>query len=141
MPERDLILAIATRMALELHLDDAFDRLVNALLRDPDALDIPMLMKRTRTWFGLLVLEKILQVDAGNLLGLKLKGVRRFRMLLNRSFSTKLDPRLFAQAELNHLRAKINEKLARSTDEVLEAVLDARVDIDIWVSHSLTLHQ
>lgn len=131
MPERDIILAIATRMALELHLDDAFDKLVNALLR-PDAADVSMLMKRTRTWFGLLVLEKILQVDAGNLLGLTLKSVRRFRMLLNRPFSTKLDPRLFAQAELNHLRAKINDRLARNCDDVLEAVLDARVDIDVW---------
>lgn len=132
LPERDLILAVATRMALELQLDDAFDRLVNALLRNPDAADTHTLMKRARTWFGLLVLEKILQVDAGNLLGLKLKGVRRFRMLLNRSFSTKLDPRLFAQAELNHLRAKINEKLTRNSEEVVEAVLDARVDLDIW---------
>ena len=132
MPERDLILAIATRMALELHLDDAFDRLVSTLLRSPEGSDTFVLMRRARTWCGLLVLEKILQVDGGNVLGLKLKGIRRCRLFLDRPFSTKLDPRLFAQAELNHLRAKINERLASKADDILDAVQDARVDIDIW---------
>lgn len=132
MAERNLILAVATRMALELQLDDAFDRLVNISVTRPGSPESHVLMKRARTWFGLLVLEKILQVDAGNLLGLKLKGVRRCRTLLDRPFSARLDPRLFAQAELNHLRAKINENLIHSRDDILQAVQDARVDIEIW---------
>ena len=58
MPERNLILATATRMALELHLDDAFDRLVSVSFKRTADADTHVLMKRARTWFGLLVLEK-----------------------------------------------------------------------------------
>lgn len=132
LPERSLILAIATRMALELHLDDAFDHLVSLSFRGADVPESFVLMKRARTWFGLLVLEKILQVDAGSLLGLKLKGVRRCRVLLNRPFSATLDSRLFSQVELNHLRAKINENLLNNQEGILQAVQDARVDLDVW---------
>ncbi|KAK5089218.1 hypothetical protein LTR05_003444 [Lithohypha guttulata] len=132
LPERSLILAIATRMSLELHLDDAFDHLVSLSFRGADIPESFVLMKRARTWFGLLVLEKILQVDAGSLLGLKLKGVRRCRVLLNRPFSATLDSRLFSQVELNHLRAKINENLLNNQEGILQAVQDARVDLDVW---------
>ena len=62
---------------------------------------------------------------------LQLKGIRRCRVLLNRPFSATLDPRLFSQAELNHLRSKINDKL-NSTDDPLSAVQEANIDVDIW---------
>lgn len=132
MPERNLMLAIATKIALELHLDDALDRLVGLSLKHADSPECYHLMKRARTWFGLLVLEKILQVDAGNLLGLKLKNIRRCRALLNKPFSAPLDPRLFSQVELNHLRAKINDNLLSSGDNILPAVHDAKIDLDVW---------
>lgn len=132
MPERNLMLAIATKIALELQLDDAFDRLVGLSFKNADSADSFHLMKRARTWFGLLVLEKILQVDAGNLLGLKLKNIRRCRALLNKPFSAPLDPRLFSQVELNHLRAKINDNLTHSSDNILQAVHDAKIDLDVW---------
>jgi len=131
-PERSLILAVATRMAVELQLDYAFDRLVHLSLNRVGATESHALMKCARTWFLLLNLEQILQVDAGNLLGLRIKGVRRCRTLLNRSYSSKLDARLFSQVELNRLRTKINETLTSSSDDLLQAVQDARVDIEVW---------
>ncbi|KAK5953153.1 hypothetical protein OHC33_005721 [Knufia fluminis] len=132
MPERSLILAIATRMAVELQLDDAFDRLVNLSISRPDTPETHILMKSARTWFLLLNLEQILQVDAGNLVDLRIKGVRRCRTLLNRPFSSRLDARLFSQVELNRLRAKVNETLTSHSDDLLQAVQEARVDIDVW---------
>lgn len=132
MPERNLMLAIATKLALELRLDDAFDRLIGLSFKHADSPEAFILMKRARTWFGLVVLEKILQVDAGNLLDLRLKSIRRCRALLDKTFSTSLDPRLFSQIELNHLRAKINESISHSSDNLLDAVQDARVDLDVW---------
>lgn len=132
MPERSLILAFATRIAIDLHLADAFDQLVNLTLTQADHPTTFIVMKRVRTWFGLLVLEKILQLDAGNLLSLRVKGVRRCRTLLNRSFSSSLDARLFSQVELNHLRAKINESITVGNDELHTTVQDARIDIDVW---------
>ncbi|KAJ9662047.1 hypothetical protein H2198_001589 [Neophaeococcomyces mojaviensis] len=132
MPERTLILATATRMAVELGLASDFDHLVNLSFGRTHAPESYALMKRARTWFGLIILEQILQIDAGVLLGLKITGVRRCRVLLDRPFSTWLDMRLFSQVELNHLLTKINESL--TGDEVLETVQHARVDIDIWYS-------
>lgn len=65
--ERSLILSFATRMALDLGLHEAFDELTQRLaLRNEDiAYALPhqmleeerALMWKSRTWFGLLVLE------------------------------------------------------------------------------------
>jgi len=118
-------------MAVELGLAADFDRLVNLSFGRTNQPESYVLMKRARTWFGLIILEQILQIDAGVLLGLKITGVRRCRVLLDRPFSTWLDVRLFSQVELNHLLTKINESLS-DNDDVLETVQHARVDIDIW---------
>lgn len=132
MPERSLVLAIATRIAIDIDLADSFDQLVSLALAGNDDVTSRILMKRVRTWFGLLVLEKILQLDAGNLLRLKVKGVRRCRTLLSRPFSATLDTRLFSQVELNHLRAKFNDALVADRDDLQATIQDARVDIDVW---------
>jgi hypothetical protein len=65
--DRLLILSFATRMALDLELHDAFEELTERLAfkNDEDAAGIPDhdfdrerdLMRNSRTWFGLLVLE------------------------------------------------------------------------------------
>lgn len=65
--ERLLILSFATRMALDLGLHEAFEELTErlAMMNDGDACGIPEplserecdLMRKSRTWFGLLVLE------------------------------------------------------------------------------------
>lgn len=64
--ERSLLLSFATRMALDLFLDEAFEELTHRLtMKDAEGTpDVPgwieeenMLIRKSRTWFGLLVLE------------------------------------------------------------------------------------
>lgn len=65
--ERLLLLSFATRMALDLGLHEAFEELTERLVtkHDEDAYVVPDhvfererdLMRKSRTWFGLLVLE------------------------------------------------------------------------------------
>lgn len=62
--ERSLMLSFATRMALDLRLDEAFEELTHRLtMKDveesPDTAGVieSMLMRKSRTWFGLLILE------------------------------------------------------------------------------------
>lgn len=131
-PERSLLLAVATRMAVELQLDNAFDRLVNLSLTSPTDEECHRLTKSARTWALLWNLEQILEIDAGNLMSLKIKGVRRCRTLIDKPFSVNLDARLFSQVELNSLRIKVNKSLTHENDDLLQAVQDARVDIAIW---------
>lgn len=68
--ERLLILSFATRMALDLSLHEAFEELTErlAMKNDESTYGIPEhdlerergLMRKSRTWFGLLVLEHML---------------------------------------------------------------------------------
>lgn len=61
--ERSLILSFATRMALDRHLDGAFDRLTQQMLMNgayeirPEDEDNRLLVRESRIWLGLLVLE------------------------------------------------------------------------------------
>lgn len=141
--ERSLLVAVATRMALDLGLSDAYDELMNRTLtkgwRLADALvqDEATLMRRTRTWLYLLVMGHILHVDAGDLLPFKLGGdVRRCRALLRRPVSAKQDLCLWPQVELNALRARIYTTLSdprRVGDEdIMSDVRDAMIDLDVW---------
>ncbi|KAJ5672253.1 hypothetical protein N7507_001380 [Penicillium longicatenatum] len=109
--DRLLILSFATRMALDLELHDAFEELTERLAfkNDEDAAGIPDhdfdrerdLMRKSRTWFGLLVLEHIFRVDGGKPPGIRLLGnSRRSRILLSHPSTTVLDLRLFSQVEI-----------------------------------------
>lgn len=141
--ERSLLLAFATRMALDLGLPDAYEELTKRIVgretpgqytfEEEDA----MLMRRTRAWFQLIVLEQILQIDAGTLRSFRVKGdARRCRILLDKPFSTILDLRLLSQVELNSLRARIHDSISSSPkfddDDVLDMVRDTQIDLDIW---------
>ena len=63
--ERSLMLSFATRMALDLGLDEAFEELTHRLtMKDVEGspntdglIEETGLMRKSRTWFGLLVLE------------------------------------------------------------------------------------
>ena len=144
-PERSLLLSFATRVALDQALPDAFEQLTRRLLAfdvsTPEAQltsdELASLMRRSRTWFGLLVMENILHVDAGKLPAFAHKGgARRCRVLLQQPYSTALDLRLLSQVELNYLRARIHDILASSPDnddeDVLDEVRDAKIDLDLW---------
>ncbi|KAJ5367728.1 hypothetical protein N7541_001669 [Penicillium brevicompactum] len=145
--ERSLILSFATRMALDLGLHEAFDELTQRLaLRNEDiAYALPhqmleeerALMWKSRTWFGLLVLEHIFRVDGGKPPGIRLKGnSRRCRVLLGHPSSTILDLRLFSQVELNILRANVGDTLGGSNSldgpSIMDYVHDMKIELDLW---------
>ncbi|OJJ89626.1 putative C6 transcription factor [Aspergillus glaucus CBS 516.65] len=139
--ERSLLLSFATRMALDLNLDGAFEKLIQRLaMRETDAChdleEERSLMRESRTWFGLLVLEHIFRVDGGKPPGIRFGGsARRCRVLLGRPSSTVLDLRLFAQVELNILRANINDTLGSRTLDRLDItsfVHETKIDLDLW---------
>ncbi|CEL09281.1 Putative C6 zinc finger domain protein [Aspergillus calidoustus] len=144
--ERSLILSFATRMALDLGLDEAFEELtqhltmkdfdggsgVSSLVDDENAL-----MRKSRTWFGLLVLEHIFSLDGGKPPGIRMTGnSRRCRKLLDHPSSTVLDLRLFSQVELNVIRVHINETLGTKAPlaraDVAAFVQEAKLDLDLW---------
>ncbi|KAJ5947173.1 hypothetical protein N7466_000188 [Penicillium verhagenii] len=145
--ERLLILSFATRMALDLELHEAFEELTERLAykNDEEAAGVAdhdfererELMRRSRTWFGLLVLEHIFRVDGGKPPGIRLVGnSRRSRILLSHPSATVLDLRLFSQVELNILRATINDSLGPGTTldgpGIVDFVHEMKVDLDIW---------
>ncbi|PYH41526.1 putative C6 transcription factor [Aspergillus saccharolyticus JOP 1030-1] len=146
--ERSLILSFATRMALDLGLNEAFEKLIQRLTlkrtdstaeMPDDAMDAQerYLMRKSRTWFGLLVLDHIFHVDGGKPPGIRMKGnARRCRILLHHPASTVLDMRLFSQVELNVIRANINDTLdvrdSLAREAIAEYVHEAKVDLDLW---------
>ncbi|KAF5022529.1 hypothetical protein F66182_5431 [Fusarium sp. NRRL 66182] len=144
--ERALLISVATRIALDLGFSEAYDTLVaQYALRETQrnngsetASDQDLkLMRRTRAWLHLLVMSYILHVDAGGLSTFKFRGAsRRCRILLQRSISTRMDHYLFAQVELNVLRARIYDSLPQGAslddEEILDSVRDAKLDIDVW---------
>ncbi|KAI9154839.1 hypothetical protein HJFPF1_07398 [Paramyrothecium foliicola] len=144
--ERSLLLAVATRMGLELGFPEAYDYLSNTLVTsglqdasDP-AGDGAALMRKARTWLHLLVLGHIMHVDAGDMPSFKfLSDARRCRILLESPHLTDLDLFLLAQVELNVLRAKINDSISNHTtiindDDIMDVVRDAKIDLEIWFS-------
>lgn len=144
--DRSLILSFATRLAIDIGLADAFEEMTSSLTTTPPISDdrSAHLIRCSRVWFELLVLENMLQVDAGKLPTFAVKGsVRRCRVLLQQPLTTPLDLRLLAQVELNDLRARIHTTLQQHDGGTEEAVLDelrdARIDIDVWFNdwHSL----
>ncbi|KAJ9616881.1 hypothetical protein H2200_000601 [Cladophialophora chaetospira] len=146
--ERSLLLAFATRTALDLQLPDAYEDLRRRMVsresshasgnsRGFDQTDAA-LMRRARTWFQLVVLEQILHVDAGNLRSFQLKGdARRCRILLSKPFTNVLDLRLLSQVELNALRGKVHDSISATEldeEEIMDVLHDVQVDIDVWYS-------
>lgn len=137
--ERSLVLSFATRLALDVGMVNAFEELTASLMSTDAACNVDRahLIRCSRTWFELLVLENMLQVDAGKLPTFATKGsARRCRVLLQQPETTPLDLRLLSQVELNHLRTKIHHKLQQhdggSGEDVLDEIRDARIDIDVW---------
>jgi hypothetical protein len=96
------------------------------------------LMRQTRTWFALILLEHILRLDAGTIPGFTIRSdVRRCRVLLHYGISTTLDLRLFSQVELASTRAKIHESFNRYKDReganITDLIRDAMIDLDVWL--------
>ncbi|OBS24226.1 hypothetical protein FPOA_04773 [Fusarium poae] len=143
--ERAILIAIATRMAMDLGFTEAYDTLVaESVLGDTLSNGEQTIIEnnftrmiKARVWLHLLVLSYILHVDAGGVPTFKFRGAsRRCRILLQSPFSTGMDHYLFAQVELNVLRAKIYASLPQRANlgdgEIMDLVRDAKLDIDVW---------
>ncbi|KAM0198420.1 hypothetical protein ACHAPI_003943 [Fusarium lateritium] len=153
--ERALLISIATRMALDLGFPEAYDTLVTeSVLGEAQSNNgcesvyenNLVRMRKTRVWLHLLVMSYILHVDAGGMPTFKFRGAsRRCRILLQSPFSNGMDHYLFAQVELNVLRAKIYAALpqrANLTDEeIMDLVRDAKLDIDVWFNDWMRISQ
>ncbi|KAH6611637.1 hypothetical protein Trco_001657 [Trichoderma cornu-damae] len=144
--ERSLLVAAATRMALDLNFPESYDEMINRsavpttrgkpLVSIVDK-DTPILMRRARTWLHLFVLGHILHVDAADLPTFKFAGdPRRTRIFLKIPAATELDLFLFSQVELNVIRGRIHDSLSGhiglGDEDMMEAVREARIDIAIW---------
>ncbi|KAF5856971.1 hypothetical protein ETB97_006477 [Aspergillus alliaceus] len=137
--ERSLLLSFATRMALDLSLDEAFEELILRLTMKavegvPDIHrtndEERSLMQKSRTWFGLLVLDHIFHVDGGKPPGIRMTGnAHRCRLLLRHATSTVLDLRLFSQVEINDT-LDVKETLGRPG--IADFVHEAKIDLDLW---------
>ncbi|AEO62177.1 uncharacterized protein THITE_2106054 [Thermothielavioides terrestris NRRL 8126] len=161
-PERSLLIALATRMALEIGLPEAYGDLCTRCLANPptrsqggskcsdgsatapgevDENDAT-LMRKTRTWLHLVMMGQILHVDAGGPPGFRLRGAaQRCRVLINGPSSTGMDLYLISQVELNAIRARIYSTFSQyaqqrprehDDDEIMEMLADARIDINVW---------
>lgn len=141
--ERSLLVAAATRMAVDLGLPDAYDALMSRVLStswgpasNTSIQDDEMLMRKTRTWLHILNMSHILHVDAGDFLALGFNGdARRCRVLLKKPLVRKQDMCLWPQVELNALRAQMYSRLCNRihTDtEIMDIVSDAMIDINVW---------
>lgn len=152
--ERAILIAIATRMAMDLEFTEAYDTLVaESVLGDTLSNGEPATlennytrMRKARVWLHLLVMSYILHVDAGGVPTFKFRGAsRRCRILLQSPFSTGMDHYLFAQVELNVLRAKIYASLPQRANlndsEIMDLVRDAKLDIDVWFHDWIRISQ
>lgn len=137
--ERSLLVASATRLAIDMGLPNAYDELIAGIVSNTEASDLAILMRQARTWLHALVLSHILHVDAGDMLTVKFAGdPRRARITLDNPHATVLDRFLFAQVELNVLRANVfsslSDKVYEDEEEILGLVQDSKIDIDLWHS-------
>lgn len=156
--ERSLLVTVATRLAVDLRLFEAYDELSarfitraslggsrNVVFGEVNQDDDECLMRRARTWVHLLVLGHILHVDAGDLLTFKFAGnARRCRILLDSPCCTEMDLHLFSQLELNVLRANTYAALSSQPPDdadIMDVVRDAKIDIDVWFNDWLRIFE
>lgn len=140
--ERSLLVAAATRMAIDLNFADSYDDMINssAALAPSTSLDQDtiILMGRVRAWLHLFVLGHILHVDAADLPTFKFVGdSRRCRLILRNPAATELDLFLFSQVELNVIRGRIYDSLSghmgfSDEDTMMDVVREAKIDIALW---------
>ncbi|KAH9208281.1 hypothetical protein DL95DRAFT_395391 [Leptodontidium sp. 2 PMI_412] len=140
-----LLTSMASRIALDLDLPSAFNKLSSLILQagTTDREEETRLMRKARVWFGTFVLEHILSLDCGKRPGIKaVDGMRRCRVLLGHPSRNALDFRLLAQVELNAIRALAQERLSPklgqgtslSDEEMSDIVQETRVDLSVWLS-------
>ncbi|KAK3621501.1 hypothetical protein LTR56_022742 [Elasticomyces elasticus] len=92
----------------------------------------------TRTWHGLVLLDQILSLDGGKARSVTVAVPRRVRALLSHPHCSMLDLRLFAQVELNELRASCHAAVAASAnggEQALHQTINGcLLDLSMWHS-------
>lgn len=135
---------IALQVALQLDLPKALDRVLSSLVlrrgsNSQAVMHDLVLYASVRIWYGSYVLDQILSLDGGKPASISLQATsRRVRALLTHPYRTSLDMRLFAQVELNELRAagyKAIASIAPGDDQALASAVDGGLlDLDLWLS-------
>ncbi|OJK02911.1 hypothetical protein ASPACDRAFT_24077 [Aspergillus aculeatus ATCC 16872] len=147
--ERSLILSFATRMALDLGLDEAFEELIQLLTlkRTSDMLRIPgdsmeaqvrCLMRKSRTWFGLLSL--MLGIINGHCAQISRRRRQATWDTDDGKCSAMPNPAassfVVSIRYASFLSANINDTLdirdSLSREAIAEFVHEAKVDLDLW---------
>ena len=137
-----LLCDAALRASLQLDIPRRVTGLLSSLAADstgphqhsPDSV---LLYANARVWYGLFVLDQILSLDGGKPPSLSLNTTsRRVRALIKHPCRTQLDLRLFAQVELNELRASSYAALLpRSTaseNATQETIDGSLIDLSLW---------
>jgi hypothetical protein len=134
---------VALRASLEAGLPNSLDTLFliianHALQAAP--IDRSLYVS-ARVWYYLFVLDMILSIDGGKPPSISMQtSSRRVRSLLNHPQRTTLDVRLFAQVELNALRATAHASIATNSGNANfnlsadDTVRGAILDLDLWLS-------
>ena len=134
---------VALRASLEAGLPNSLDTLFliianHALQAAP--IDRSLYVS-ARVWYYLFVLDMILSIDGGKPPSISMQtSSRRVRSLLNHPQRTTLDIRLFAQVELNALRATAHASIATNSGNdnfnlsADDTVRGAMLDLDLWLS-------
>lgn len=141
----DVALRAATEAGLCAHADKLYTSMaVDTLAEDNGGQQTEDHFPPARVWYGLFVLDQILSLDGGKPPSISLRSSScRVRVLLRHPRRTSSDLRLFAQVELNALRAEsvvtIADALpATSSADPNEAFTStikcARLDLDLWLS-------
>ncbi|TKA62602.1 hypothetical protein B0A55_11106 [Friedmanniomyces simplex] len=136
-----IICDIALRESLKLHLPEKVTALFSSLAVSSDANHAAELhdLIPVRVYYGLVLLDQILSLDGGKPASISLHSTsRRVRVLVAQPRRTPLDLRLFAQVELNELRASSYAAViagANSGEQSLQEAIDGGVlDLSMWQS-------
>ena len=135
----DIALQAALELGLLNKLQSLFSVIANHALQ-ASPIDRSMFVF-ARVWYYLYVLDMILSIDGGKPPSVSMQSSpRRVRSLLSHPQRTALDIRLFAQVELNALRANAHASLNNDSGsmnfdlEAGEVVKGALIDLDLWLS-------
>ena len=130
-----LLTSLATRLAVDIGLHQ---RLRTLLLSPQHTLHSNSDVREARVWLGTVNLDHIFSLDSGKEPNWQPSdGVegRRCRVLLDHPASQPLDARLFAQVELNLLRAHAHIHISKDVlfdADLLSYVRSLKLDANVW---------
>lgn len=140
-----VFIALALRLAHQLHLQHAVDRLIarqcgRSSTTSPEDQE---LYRYSRVWHGICNLELFFSLDGGKLPGMTFEtSSRKVRYLVMHPERTSVDVRLLSQIELNILRTHGYNKIAQTVNdvnlpqneaEIQSIVEDVTNELSLWL--------